>query len=460
MKRERKKKGSAKALGKGRRELSEALMDGLRGVFGGLEEARAGANVRFAMGEIAMTAYSVFHMQSASFLEAQRRLRSLFGGDNARRFFRIGRIPGDEQVRKVLDRVPTGELLAAYDAVHAEMEGRGLLEGFGFLGGMRLVALDGTWYFCSEKIGCGNCTTRMRSDGTLEHYHSAVTPALVSPDVRGLAVPLRPEFIVPQDGSEKQDCEINAAKRFLEKNGERYNRRGKGGAVLLGDDLYSRAPFIRQAMLHGFHFIFTCLEESHGHLYKWLAPLDAAAGLAKLARRRTPSPGRREKWELRYANGVPLNGEEGAPKVNWISARVTNERGKVYACAWVTDIEITEANALDVARAGRSRWKIENEHNNTLKRRGYHLEHNFGHGSANLSCNMAALNILSFLVHTAMHLGDETYRRLREVLATRRKFFLSVSVLSEFQVWESWPALLAFMLDAKLNGPKPHPSIG
>ena len=222
---------------KGRRELSGALMDGLWGVFGSLEEVRRGADVQFGMGDIAMTGYSVFHMQSPSFLEAQRRLQSWCGGNNARAFFGIGRIPGDEQTRNVLDRVETGRLLPAFDAAHKEMEGRGLLKGFDFLDGKRLVALDGTWYFCSEKIGCGNCTTRTRSDGTVERYHSAVTPAVVSPDMGGLAVPLRPEFIVPQDGSEKQDCEINAAKRWLELCAGLYNREGKGGAVLLGDDL-------------------------------------------------------------------------------------------------------------------------------------------------------------------------------------------------------------------------------
>jgi hypothetical protein len=38
-----------------------------------------------------------------------------------------------------------------------------------------------------------------------------------------------------------------------------------------------------------------------------------------------------------------------------------------------------------VVEAGRSRWKIENENNNVLKTKGYHLEHNFGHGQQHLS---------------------------------------------------------------------------
>jgi hypothetical protein len=37
-------------------------------------------------------------------------------------------------------------------------------------------------------------------------------------------IPLEPEFIVPQDGAEKQDCENAAAKRWLATHGARYAR--------------------------------------------------------------------------------------------------------------------------------------------------------------------------------------------------------------------------------------------
>jgi hypothetical protein len=37
-------------------------------------------------------------------------------------------------------------------------------------------------------------------------------------------------------------------------------------------------------------------------------------------------------------------------------------------------------NAVDMAASGRARWVIENGNNNVLKTKGYHLEHNFGHG--------------------------------------------------------------------------------
>jgi hypothetical protein len=37
-------------------------------------------------------------------------------------------------------------------------------------------------------------------------------------------VPLEPEFVVPQDGHDKQDCESRAARRWLAAHGTSYAR--------------------------------------------------------------------------------------------------------------------------------------------------------------------------------------------------------------------------------------------
>jgi len=67
------------------------------------------------------------------------------------------------------------------------------------------------------------------------YYHSLLTPAIVKP-CSPAVLPLETEFIRNEDGSEKQDCGRNAAKRYLE---------GKAGSLaglkptFLGDDLYA-----------------------------------------------------------------------------------------------------------------------------------------------------------------------------------------------------------------------------
>jgi len=98
-------------------------------------------------------------------------------------------------------------------------------------------------------------------------------------------------------------------------------------------------------------------------------------------------------YAYRYANGVPLAQGQDALKVSWCELTVTDHHQKViYRNGWVTNLTITDQNVAALVAAGRARWKIENENNNTLKTKGYHLEHNFGRGKQHLSSLLAAMN--------------------------------------------------------------------
>jgi len=77
---------------------------------------------------------------------------------------------------------------------------------------------------------------------------------------------------------------------------------------------------------------------------------------------------------------------QDALQVNWCEVRVTDAQGDtVYHNAWITDWPIDETNVASLVASGWSRWKIENKNNNTLKTKGYHLEHNLGHGQKQLA---------------------------------------------------------------------------
>jgi len=73
---------------------------------------------------------------------------------------------------------------------------------------------------------------------------------------------------------------------------------------------------------------------------------------------------------------------------------------------------------------GRARWKVENENNNVLKNRGYHLGHNFGHGNKHLSSFPVTFNLLSFLFHTLLEQVDKKYKLVRDNLPARQTFGL------------------------------------
>lgn len=99
-------------------------------------------------------------------------------------------------------------------------------------------SLDGVYYFSSKKIPCGQCQTRKQGENDVVYLHSAITPAVVAPE-QPHVLPYVPEFILPQNGVEKQDCEINAAQNWVQREQETllgYR------AILLGDDFYSKQP--------------------------------------------------------------------------------------------------------------------------------------------------------------------------------------------------------------------------
>ena len=424
----------------------------LRGVLGALPDFRTGSNTTYSMADIGLGAFSVFLTQSSSFLAHQTTMQQAKGRSNAQSLFHLEEIPCDNHIRQSLDGVPPEKLFPCYDAVLESLWHSGHLASWRALQGTVLLALDGTWYYSSPKIHCPNCCSLEHKSGDKTYYHSAVTPVLVAPG-REHVIALRPEFITPQDGHTKQDCELAAAKRWLEKNSPQY---APLKATLLGDDLYSRQPFCRRARLHDFHFLLVCKPDSHVTLYNWVNLLSRPQ--LGTVTTRVKVGAHFHTYAYRYANGVPLAEGQDALKVNWCEVTVTDHQGQqVYRNGWVTDFKITDQNVAEIVAAGRARWKIENENNNTLKTKGYHLEHNFGHGKEHLSSLLAAMNLLAFLYHTFLSFTDERYRLVRANLPTRKTFFDDLRALTRYRFFPSWDALMDFMMKGLEIGPYAMP---
>ncbi len=351
----------------------DQLVDRFRAILAGFPDKRTGANTQYSMEDIGLSAFAVFFTQSPSFLAHQTAMQKAKGTNNAQSLFHIKNIPSDNHVRDMLDPIAPESLFPVYDMVYESFAEQGILDTFHGVNNTRLIALDGTWYFSSENIHCDNCSRIEHKSGQITYYHSAITPVIVGTG-QPYAIPLRPEFIIPQDGHVKQDCEIAAGKRWLEKNGAFYNN---GNTTILGDDLYAHQPFCRRVMLYGYHYIFTCKPDSHTHLSKWIEQLEPGKDIHTVNMRIK----NKNKWEnhvYRYTNTVPLVEGEDALKVNWCEVTITDQKGKqIYHNSVITDWKITDKNVAGIVAAGRARWKIENESNNTLNTAGYNLEHNF-----------------------------------------------------------------------------------
>jgi len=428
------------------------LIGSIRKRLGAFHDRRMGKNKKYTMGDIALSAFSVFYTQCPSFLAGQEAMQKSKGRSNAQTLFQIGQIPCANHIRGTLDEVAPEELYPLYDEIFESLREQQVLATFQTLGGTTPVALDGTWYFSSENLQCEQCSTIEHKSGPITHYHSAITPVIVAPG-HPYAITLRPEFIVPQDGHDKQDCEIAAAKRWLDKEAARYVAALNDNVTFLGDDIYAHQPFCRRILQQRSHFIFTCLPQSHPHLTQWVSTLESP-DLRTVSLRVKDAKGHWEAHTYRYANGVPLVAEESALKVNWCEVTITGKYRKTpYYNAWITDWKITGENVADIVATGRCRWKIENENNNTLKTKGYHLEHNFGHGKKHLSSLLAAMNMLALLTHTFLHYCDDAYRLIRATLPTRKTFFEHIRALTYYHCFPSWEALMDFMMRGLVIGP-------
>ncbi len=414
----------------------------LQGIFEGLPDLRTGKNSQYKMADAGMGAFSVFFTQSASFLEHQEEMKRKKGRSNAESMFGMVNIPSDNHIRTLLDPVLPKLIAPMYRIVYQGLEQSGILDSLRSYANSLLIAMDGTEYFSSQKIHCANCSHRELANGKTNYYHSVITPVIVQAGNENV-ISLEPEFISPQDGHEKQDCEIEAGKRWINTYGEYY---AKQNVTILGDDLFSRQPFCQALKDQKMHFILVCKPDSHPHLYESVAFLAVQGGLGTY-RKRNWNGTYGEVHTYRYANHMPLCGDKDALQVNWAEVTITHEKtgAVIYKNAFVTDFPITETTVEAIVRDGRARWKIENENNNILKTKGYHLEHNFGHGNQYLSSLLLSLNLLAFLFHTVLGLVDDKYRLLRQTLRKRQKFFQDMETLLRYFLFDSWDDLLSFM---------------
>lgn len=423
-------------------EHLQTLIDSLKHCCGSIPDRRRGSNTQYSMADFGLSAFSIFFMQSPSFLSHQRCLQAKRGDSNCRTLFGIDKIPSDNHIRSMLDTVEPQDLFCQFDRILSHLDKYKGLEGYRRLGGRLAIALDGTEYFCSQKLSCSNCSHRQRNNGKKEHFHTMLSAVIVAPS-ESRTIPLQPEFINPQDGHDKQDCETAAVKRWLASYGEQYAHLRP---LYLGDDLYARQPIIEAIQSVGGDFIFTAKPSSHKSLYDWM---DGAE--ANFMERRVKKGRKQSTYRYRWLNALPVRGGQDAAIVNWLEFEILDARGKrTYQNSFVTSIDIDATIVAELADCGRARWKIENETFNVLKTRGYNLDHNFGHGKKHLASVLTTLNLLAFAMHTVCDVLEKLWHKARAAMVARYQFFDNVRIIVRYMVFPTWKSLMQTIIDGTL----------
>jgi hypothetical protein len=408
-----------------------------------IQDPRTGT-VDYTLHDCFMSGFAMMFFQDPSLLQFQQRLQKRSNRNNLKTLFRITAIPKDSQLRQVLDDAENAQLYGLFaDLFRALQRGRHL-ELFRFSNDAYLLCLDGSGYFSSDTIHCPGCLTKT-SNGHVRYEHQILQPVIVCPGIREV-IPLAPEPIANTDGAQKQGCEINAAKRLI---GKLRRTHPKLKLIVTGDSLYSKQPFIDSLKAASLSFILVAKPDDHKILFQEFADQKALQAVSTYSFR--DAKGRRHLYE--WIRQTPLNGTKDADDVNFLQYSLFVGAKRTYHNSWVTDIDITRDNVIDLVKAGRARWKVENECFNTLKNQGYHIEHNFGHGQNNLSMSFFLLNLLAFFVHQILRLTDRLYQQCRLCFSSRIEFWNQLRCTIRIFIFADFQHLLAFIIDPESRPP-------
>ncbi|MDP2750478.1 MAG: transposase [Nanoarchaeota archaeon] len=400
-----------------------------------------GNKIKISLSDALMSAYAMFFIKSPSLLHFERKVKD----ENLKNIFSINEVPSDTQMRKILDDLNPDKIRAAFKDVFRQVQRGKDLERMTFYDGCYLLSMDGTGYFSSDSIHCPNCLEKKSSKtGHSVYYHQMLGAALVHPDLKEV-IPFYPEPIIKQDGATKNDCERNAAKRFLDKFRKDHPYLP---VIIVEDGLSSNAPHIYELKKHNCHYILGAKEGDHKFLFEQLNK-----GNLSIFKCITKENSKETSHEFRFINQIPLNSSNLDLLVNFVEYTETKPTGKKQHFSWITDFEVSEDNIFQIMLGGRARWRIENETFNTLKNQGYNLEHNYGHGNNNLSSVLAALMMLAFLTDQVQQLTCKLFNLVWEKEGAKRDLWESIRFMFLHFVFNSIEHLFNVILygEQKLN---------
>jgi hypothetical protein len=350
-------------------------------------------------------------------------------------------------MREMLDPVEPDGLRPAFRALFTQAQrGKGL-EPFVFLENCYLVSLDGTEFYRSEKVGSPRCMTRVdKKTGKTTYYQQMLGAVIVHPDQREV-LPLFPEIIRNTDGQTKNDCERNAARRWLSAFRQDHP---KLPVIITEDALSPNAPHLRDLWEHNCHFILGVKPGDHTFLFDYVAAAQAEGLMTEYD---CVDPDDAQiTHRFRFLDQVPLNQSNLDVLVTFVESWEVGPKGTKHF-SWVTDLTVTTDNVSAIMRGGRARWRVENETFNTLKNQGYNLEHNYGLGQHNLSAVFVCLMMLAFLVDQIQQHCCKLFQAVWAKLGSKRALWEKMRAAFGLFAFASMAELLRALLHGIVRKP-------
>ena len=343
----------------------------------------------FTLTDYLMSALTMFRLKYPSLLKFDRDTRQNNTiRANMEQLFGVLKVPCDTAMRKVLDFLDPAQLRPIFKALLAFVQRAKMLEAYRYLNGAYLISIDGTGVFRSDSVHCDHCCQIKHRTGKVSFIHQLLAAVIVHPALKQV-IPLAHEPIQQQDGTNKNDCELRALTRLL---ADLRREHPHMKLIVLLDGLYAAGPVIELLRKFNMEYIIMAKRKK---LTKLFEKLDTSSQVKE----HEIIDKQNIRHQFRYLEDVSLNDSWDDLKVNLIEYREVDETGKVrYYNCWITALSVAPYTLERLMRAGRARWKVENEMFNTLKNQGYHLEHNYGHGHKHLTTVLAMEMFLAFLI--------------------------------------------------------------
>ena len=325
--------------------------------FDGFADHRQKSKCIFSQSDIRMSAFACMYFQEPSLLQFQQQREDAQQKNNLRTLFGVANIPQESQWREVLDSLPGTAFAPIFKELLGRLRRHKHLEDDSLWPHVLMCTMDSTPYHSSKQVHGTQGLHKEHKSGEKTYSHAVLQGAIMHPEKKQV-IPVMPEAIQNNEGTKKQDCQSNPAKRFI----ERLKKTDPRQRFLIGGDgLMSHQPLIEVIKDNGMHYILVAKPGDHQYRYEWRNDFPELP-----AREVVDNKGRTHRY--RWQNSVPLQGGVNAVRVNFFEHSVVNKPGKTTDInRGVTDLNITPDKVLMMTRAGRCRWKIENECFNTLK---------------------------------------------------------------------------------------------
>lgn len=246
---------------------ADALLRSIQDVFGHVPEHRKGAPA-IPLRDALMAAFALFSLKAPSLLAFDKERTE----DNLQRVYGIGRVPGDTSMRETLDPLQPEHLRQTFQVGFRGLQRGKALEGMVFVQDHDLLALDGTGYCSSKAMHCESCLDKHHNNGTVTYAHQMLGAALIHPDKRAV-IPLMPEPIVKQNGTEKNECERHAAQRFVTKFRQDHPPLK---VIVTAESLSANAPHLETLQTHNMRDILGVKEGDHAFVFEQVAQAERA----------------------------------------------------------------------------------------------------------------------------------------------------------------------------------------